>query len=99
MQDKPNSHDASWPATESAREIDLSAEQLALLTELAKKGRLYAGPLTPDLHMMQDAGLVASTIVNDIEFVVGITERGRGVLEEANALEGHDSLADAVRAT
>jgi hypothetical protein len=89
MQDKPNSHDASWSATEPAREIDLSTEQLALLTELAKKGRLYAGPLTPELLGMQDAGLVASTVVNDIEFVVGITERGRGVLEEAKALTSH----------
>lgn len=93
MQDKPNSHDASLSVTEPARQIDLSTEQLALLTGLAKRGQLYAGPLTTELLGMQDAGLVASTVVNDIEFVVGITQRGLGVLEEAKAREGHDSIA------
>jgi DNA-binding PadR family transcriptional regulator len=71
-------------ADKGQKAVKVTKEQVALLSELAKKAQVYKEPLPPQLREMEEAGLVTSSVVNEIDSLVGvITESGHRVLEQA----------------
>ena len=70
-------------ADEGQKAVKVTKEQVALLSRLAKKACVYREP-PPELREMEEAGLVTSSVVGEVDCLVGvITESGHRALEQA----------------
>jgi hypothetical protein len=68
---------------EGRKAVKVTKEQVALLSRLAKKACVYREP-PPELREMEEAGLVTSSVVGEVDCLVGfITESGHRALEQA----------------
>jgi hypothetical protein len=70
-------------ANEGHKAVKVTKEQIALLSRLAKKACVYKEP-PPELREMEEAGLVTSSVIGEVDGHVGfITESGHRALEQA----------------
>jgi DNA-binding PadR family transcriptional regulator len=71
-------------ADEGQKAVNVTKEQVALLSRLAKKACVYKESLPPELREMEEAGLVTSSAIGEVDGHVGfITESGHRALEQA----------------